>query len=82
MYDCPKPLPKQYRMAAKKTLIPILSDTTSSKTSRLQVAVTPLGSVVGKHMDNIAFTSCIILEKELTSQGVQSKTSRWQGHLP
>lgn len=35
-----------------------------------------------KHIDKIAFSSCIVLGKEPTNQGVQSKTSKWQGHLP
>ena len=49
MYDCPKLLHSQQgSTVAKKTLIPILSDTTRRQTSKLQAAVTPSGSVVSK----------------------------------
>lgn len=33
-----------------------------------------------KHIDNTAFSSCLVLGEESTSQGVQNKTSRWLRH--
>lgn len=69
-------------VAAKETFTPILRDTTSSKTSRLWVAVTPLGSAVGKTRRQYCTQFLHYFRKRTNKPGSPEQSSRWQGHLP